>query len=51
MDLHVFRGSVAGTAADPDTLRDAFEAGYAADGDDGVLDRLREIEARGRYRA
>ena len=49
MDLHVFRGSVAGTATDPDPLLSAFESGYAADGDDAVLDRLREIEGRGRY--
>ena len=49
MDLHVFRGSVAGTATDPDPLLSAFETGYAADGDDAVLDRLREIEGRGRY--
>jgi N6-L-threonylcarbamoyladenine synthase/protein kinase Bud32 len=49
MDLHVFRGSVAGTVTAADPLLDAFEAGYAAVGDDAVLDRLREIEGRGRY--
>jgi N6-L-threonylcarbamoyladenine synthase/protein kinase Bud32 len=49
MDLHVFRGSVAGTATDPDPLVSAFEAGYADAGRDAVLDRLREIEGRGRY--
>ena len=49
MDLHVFRGSVAGTVTDPGTLLDAFEAGYADAGDGAVLERLREIEGRGRY--
>ena len=49
MDLHVFRGSVAGTTTDPDALLDAFEAGYADAGDGAVLERLREIEGRGRY--
>ena len=52
MDLHVFRGSVAGTAADPEPLLSAFEAGYAdadTDGDGAVFGRLREIEDRGRY--
>ncbi|WP_435067326.1 bifunctional N(6)-L-threonylcarbamoyladenine synthase/serine/threonine protein kinase [Haloplanus sp. C73] len=51
MDCHVFGGSVRGTvaAADADTLLDAFEAGYAAVGDDAVLTRLREVEGRGRY--
>ncbi|MFD1569434.1 bifunctional N(6)-L-threonylcarbamoyladenine synthase/serine/threonine protein kinase [Halorubrum laminariae] len=50
MDLHVFEGSVRATATDPDALIDAFEAGYAAVGDRTVLDRLREVEGRGRYR-
>ena len=49
MDLHVFRGSVAGTTTDPDALLDAFEAGYADAGDGAVIERLREIEGRGRY--
>ena len=49
MDLHVFRGSVAGTATDPSALLDAFEAGYTDAGDEAVLERLREIEGRGRY--
>ncbi|MFB6126753.1 MAG: bifunctional N(6)-L-threonylcarbamoyladenine synthase/serine/threonine protein kinase [Halolamina sp.] len=89
MDLHVFEQSVAGTAADPEPLLTAVEAGYreasadagddaaaaagvdsegGADADadtdtntntnaastdewttDDVLDRLRDIEARGRY--
>ncbi|WP_280587149.1 bifunctional N(6)-L-threonylcarbamoyladenine synthase/serine/threonine protein kinase [Halorubrum sp. Boch-26] len=50
MDLHVFEGSVRATAADPDPLIEAFEAGYAEVGDGDVLDRLREVEERGRYR-
>ncbi|MFB6121860.1 MAG: bifunctional N(6)-L-threonylcarbamoyladenine synthase/serine/threonine protein kinase [Haloferacaceae archaeon] len=49
MDLHVFEGSVRGTADDPDPLVDAFEAGYADAGEAVVLERLREIEGRGRY--
>jgi len=51
MDCHVFGGSVRGTAtdADADATLSAFEAGYAAVGDDAVLGRLREIEGRGRY--
>ena len=50
MDLHVFEGSVRATAADPGPLVTAFEAGYAETGADGVLDRLREVADRGRYR-
>jgi N6-L-threonylcarbamoyladenine synthase/protein kinase Bud32 len=50
MDLHVFEGSVRATATDPDPLIAAFEAGYEAAGDDAVLDRLRDVADRGRYR-
>ena len=50
MDLHVFERSLAGTADDAGSCRDAFEAGYREAGDPAVLDRLREIEGRGRYR-
>ncbi|PAU83554.1 Kae1-associated kinase Bud32 [Halorubrum salipaludis] len=50
MDLHVFEGSVRATATDPDPLIEAFEAGYAELGDDDVLDRLRDVQGRGRYR-
>jgi len=50
MDLHVFEGSLGGTAADPDELRSAFEAGYREVGDPAVVDQLRSIERRGRYR-
>ncbi|WP_256287723.1 bifunctional N(6)-L-threonylcarbamoyladenine synthase/serine/threonine protein kinase [Halobellus inordinatus] len=49
MDLHVFKQSVAGTAAESAPLLDAFEAGYAAAGDAEVRTRLRAIEGRGRY--
>ncbi|MDL5362390.1 bifunctional N(6)-L-threonylcarbamoyladenine synthase/serine/threonine protein kinase [Halalkalicoccus sp. NIPERK01] len=50
MDLHVFERSLAGTAAAFEVCRAAFEAGYREAGDEAVLDRLREIEGRGRYR-
>ncbi|OTE99945.1 KEOPS complex kinase/ATPase Bud32, partial [Halorubrum sp. SD612] len=50
MDLHVFEGSVRATATDPDPLIAAFESGYGAVGDDEVLDRLRDVADRGRYR-
>jgi N6-L-threonylcarbamoyladenine synthase/protein kinase Bud32 len=49
MDLHVFEGSLGGTADDPEPLRESFEAGYAEEGDPDVVDQLREIEGRGRY--
>ena len=49
MDLHVFRQSLASTAADPEPLRTAVAEGYAAVGDEAVLERLEAIEARGRY--
>ncbi|TKX87752.1 bifunctional N(6)-L-threonylcarbamoyladenine synthase/serine/threonine protein kinase [Halorubrum sp. SS5] len=50
MDLHVFEGSIRATATDPDPLIAAFEAGYEAVGDGEVLDRLRDVADRGRYR-
>jgi N6-L-threonylcarbamoyladenine synthase/protein kinase Bud32 len=49
MDLHVFDQSLVGTATDPGPLRDAVRAGYRDAGDERVLERLREIEGRGRY--
>ena len=49
MDIHVFDQSLVGTAADPDSLRSDARAGYRAVGDAAVLDRLDEIERRGRY--
>lgn len=50
MDLHVFERSLSGTAADFGACREAFEAGYREAGDPAVIERLREIEGRGRYR-
>jgi len=50
MDLHVFEGAVTGTVADPDPLIDAFEASYRDVGNSAVLDRLRSVQGRGRYR-
>ncbi len=49
MDLHVFKGSVGGTVSDPVPILDAFETGYQKEGAGSVLDRLGEIEDRGRY--
>ena len=49
MDLHVLRGSVTGTADDPDPLLDAVVETYRERGDSAVLDRLAGIEGRGRY--
>jgi len=49
MDLHVFAQSLAGTTEHADRLRERFEDAYAGAGDQAVLDRLREIEGRGRY--
>ena len=50
MDLHVFEQSVGGTADDAERLVEAFESAYRETGEARVLDRLREIEGRGRYR-
>jgi len=50
MDLHVFEQSVVGTADDAERLVGAFEEAYRESGDPEVLDRLRDIEGRGRYR-
>jgi N6-L-threonylcarbamoyladenine synthase/protein kinase Bud32 len=49
MDLHVFAGSLEGTAEDAPTLRAAFEDAYRGAGDDAVVDHLGAIEQRGRY--
>lgn len=49
MDLHVFEQSLHGTATAATELSRAFEQAYAAGGDEPVLQRLREIEQRGRY--
>ncbi|MFB6168182.1 MAG: bifunctional N(6)-L-threonylcarbamoyladenine synthase/serine/threonine protein kinase [Haloferacaceae archaeon] len=52
MDLHVFAGSVAGTAGEDAAraAREAALAGYRAAGDEAVLGRLDAVESRGRYR-
>ena len=50
MDLHVFEGSVVATAVDPGPVVEAFEDGYRAVGEVDVLERLRDVERRGRYR-
>ncbi|MFB6173402.1 MAG: bifunctional N(6)-L-threonylcarbamoyladenine synthase/serine/threonine protein kinase, partial [Halobacteriales archaeon] len=50
MDLHVLVQSLQGTAEDADRLRAALEDAYADAGEERVLDRLRDIEGRGRYR-
>jgi len=51
VDLHVFAGSLAGTADDADVLRRAAEETYRDASERGgvVLDRLRAVEGRGRY--
>ena len=51
MDLHVLGQSLAGTAGDAEALVHALEDAYAKVGEPAVLDRLREIEGRGRYQA
>ncbi|PSQ16832.1 serine/threonine protein kinase [Halobacteriales archaeon QS_8_69_26] len=50
MDLHVFRQGLAGTAEDVEGLAAAAEDGYRERGDPRVVDQLREIDRRGRYR-
>ncbi|MFB6228869.1 MAG: bifunctional N(6)-L-threonylcarbamoyladenine synthase/serine/threonine protein kinase [Halobacteriales archaeon] len=49
MDLHVFEQSITGTAADHESLCRAFEEAYREAGSESVIDRLRDIEDRGRY--
>ena len=52
MDLHVFARSVEGTAETPAPLVEACEAGYREAGGETAaraLERLREVEGRGRY--
>ncbi|ELY80978.1 bifunctional N(6)-L-threonylcarbamoyladenine synthase/serine/threonine protein kinase [Natrinema gari] len=51
MDLHVFDQSLVGTADDPAPLREAVREGYRAVGTERVLERLRDIEGRGRYQS
>ena len=52
MDLHVLAQSIAGVADDAETLVDRATAAYreASEHPDAVLDSLRAIEGRGRYR-
>ena len=49
MDLHVLLGSLAGTDDDADRLRTAVLDAYRETGDEAVLERLADIESRGRY--
>ncbi|ELY47513.1 bifunctional N(6)-L-threonylcarbamoyladenine synthase/serine/threonine protein kinase [Natronorubrum sulfidifaciens] len=49
MDLHVFDQSLVGTAPNPDPLRAAVRDGYREVGDERVLERLADVEGRGRY--
>ncbi len=51
MDLHVFDQSLVGTADDPAPLCEAVREGYRAVGAERVLERLRDIEGRGRYQS
>ena len=50
MDLHVFEGALGGTADDAAALLGAFEDAYREAGDPRVVEQLREVEGRGRYR-
>ncbi|WP_126661994.1 bifunctional N(6)-L-threonylcarbamoyladenine synthase/serine/threonine protein kinase [Haloterrigena salifodinae] len=49
MDIHVFDQSLVGTADDPAPLREALREGYREVGEERVLERLRDVEGRGRY--
>jgi N6-L-threonylcarbamoyladenine synthase/protein kinase Bud32 len=49
MDLHVFCGSLDGTADDAERLRAAVCEAYAERGDERVVEHLAEVEGRGRY--
>ncbi|WIV67713.1 bifunctional N(6)-L-threonylcarbamoyladenine synthase/serine/threonine protein kinase [Natrialbaceae archaeon AArc-T1-2] len=49
MDVHVFDGSLVGTADDPEPLCEAAREGYREVGDERVLERLADVETRGRY--
>ena len=51
MDLHVLFQSLEGTAHEPEALNDRVEAAYLDIGDEAVIQRLRTIEARGRYQS
>ncbi len=49
MDLQVFEQSLRGTESEADRLVQAVEDAYREAGDPAVLDRLRDVETRGRY--
>jgi len=49
MDLQVLAQSLTGTEDDADALVDAIEGAYRDAGDPAVLERLRDIQMRGRY--
>ncbi|KDE58309.1 serine/threonine protein kinase [Halostagnicola sp. A56] len=49
MDVHVFDQSLVGTADEPDPLRAALREGYRSEGEQRVLERLEDVEGRGRY--
>jgi len=49
MDLHVFEGSLVGTADEPEPLRQVLREAYGAGGREDVLERLQAVEGRGRY--
>jgi bifunctional N6-L-threonylcarbamoyladenine synthase / protein kinase Bud32 len=49
MDVHVFDQSLVGTADDPEPLRAALREGYREVGEECVLERLADVEGRGRY--
>ena len=49
MDLHVLAQSLAGTADDADRLVEVAKETYRDVGDPAVLERLSDIEGRGRY--
>jgi len=51
MDLHVLAGSLNGTSDDAAPLIEALRTAYGETGDPAVLERLEEIESRGRYQS
>jgi N6-L-threonylcarbamoyladenine synthase/protein kinase Bud32 len=50
MDLHILRQSLVGTTDTPEPLFAHVTDAYASAGESAVLDRLAEVDARGRYR-
>ena len=45
------RDGLTESAADPDPLREAAREGYREVGEDRVLERLHDVEGRGRYQS